>query len=198
MCGIMPLVNFFWAAIFFLAAIIAAGFVTRKLQGRVQWLMLVIAVTVAIGTGFCMMGQFWIDMFRVEHGLLVPRHSNSRVQNPGNVPVADSHLSNELDRLARVAIADHGKEQEGMSDKELTLDWIRILEWDIDGRCGFVALQYKIGVADREAIVDCRRLVSGEWRVARIQRTCDNPSAPVILWNDPVLMKGSPTDRSTR
>ena len=85
--------NVFWAFVFFASALVIAAMIGLKLSGRRRIALLGVAVLVALGVGFSMMAQFWLDYERT--GVLV-----TEVLESVSSDMADARI----DRICRTAM----------------------------------------------------------------------------------------------
>ena len=71
MHGMWLLINVFWALVFFGSAMVVAVLIAWRLSGRWRIALGCVAVLVAVGVGFSMMAQYWVDHERT--GVFVAR-----------------------------------------------------------------------------------------------------------------------------
>ena len=191
MCSLYVIANFFWAAVFFATAAGLAVVIARKLSGRSRVLVAGLAVSVAVGTGFCMMGQYWVDMVRLRHSA------------DGDMVVDGRLLPEAMDLLARSFASESAPVIEWLGDADLVLDVVSIPSpsHPLSGPSQVLVVYLTDEHGDpRRLYVVCDRLASNEWIVTKAYgkelRDGKLAESPVwSLWRGPSSWP-NPSDRA--
>lgn len=123
-------VNFILGTFFFIVGIIGSVLIILKLEGWHKYLPVAVAVCAAIGTGFCMTGQYWLDTLQYED------------REEENIPADGSEIAQELDLDAKSFIYKRPETDKWKSLSGLTLDCISIKKWPNEHRMRTVVLSY--------------------------------------------------------